>query len=70
MLVERRDDPETDIGNRLSLHEIDEHNRRPNILIVGPDIEVVPKKDFDHYKDEVIRLKEVESQHIQIARRI
>ena len=28
--------------------------------IVGPDIEVVPKKDFDDY-GEVIRLKEVES---------
>ena len=70
MLVERRDDPKTDIGNRLSLQaEIDELAQQREAIfsgIVGPDIEVVPKKEYDALQAEVIRLKEVESQHIQM----
>ena len=70
MLVERRDDPKTDIGNRLSLQaEIDDLAQQREAIfsgIVGPDIEVVPKKEYDALQAEVIRLKEVESQHIQM----
>ena len=70
MLVERRDDPKTDIGNRLALQaEIDDLAQQREAIfsgIVGPDIEVVPKKEYDALQAEVIRLKEVESQHIQM----
>ena len=61
MLVERRDDPKTDIGNRLSLQaEIDDLAQQREAIfsgIVGPDIEVVPKKEYDALQAEVIILK-------------
>ena len=70
MVGERRDSPETDIGNILSLQaEIDELAQQREAIfsgIVGPDIEVVPKKEYDALQAEVVRLKEVESQHIQM----
>ena len=68
MLVERRDDPKTNIGDRLSLQaKIDELAKKREALfsgIVGPDIEVVPKKEYDQLQAEINRLKEVESTHV------
>ena len=69
MLVERRDDPATDIGDRLSLQaKIDDLAKQREAMFSGmlPRVEVVPKKEYDNLQQEIIRLKTVESEHIEL----
>ena len=70
MLVERRDDPATDIGDRLSLQaKIDDLAKQREAMFSGmlPRVEVVPKKEYDSLQQEIIRLKSVESEHIAMV---
>ena len=70
MLVERRDDPATDIGDRLSLQaKIDDLAKQREAMFSGmiPSVEVVPKKEYDNLQQEIIRLKSVESEHISMV---
>ena len=70
MLVERRDDPATDIGDRLSLQaKIDDLAKQREAMFSGmiPSVEVVPKKEYDNLQQEIIRLKSVESEHIAMV---
>ena len=70
MLVERRDDPATDIGDRLSLQaKIDDLAKQREAMFSGmlPRVEVVPKKEYDSLQQEIIRLKSVESEHISMV---
>ena len=68
MLVERRDDPKTDIGDRLSLQaRIDDLAEQRAAMFSGmiPKVEVVPKKEYDALQAEVVRLQQVEVQHME-----
>ena len=70
MLVERRDDPATDIGDRLSLQaKIDDLAKQREAMFSGmiPSVEVVPKKEYDNLQQEIIRLNSVESEHISMV---
>ena len=70
LLVERRDDPTTDIGDRLSLQaKIDDLAKQREAMFSGmlPRVEVVPKKEYDSLQQEIIRLKSVESEHIAMV---